>query len=102
VNDVRCARSVAVAQHVRHVLGELQRAPRALRRLRVTGRKPRGAVEALDATVAVWRWHRAVGETAREQLDIRPGCSQRAAQRVVVRRRVRGRVDDVNAHRCGQ
>ena len=94
------ARGAAVAQHVGHVLGELQRARG--RAAQPATPRARGAVEELAARDSRRRRHRAVGEAAREQLDVGPGSRQRAAQRVVVGRRVGGGVDDVDAHCDGQ
>ena len=61
-----------------------------------------GAVEELAALVALGGRDGPVGEAAREQLDIGAGRGQRAAERVVVGRRVGRGIDDVDAHGNGQ
>ncbi len=57
--------SAAVAEHVGHVLGELDQPARA--RVR---HGPRGAVEELAPGVALGRRDGAVGEAARDELDV--------------------------------
>ena len=93
VHDVGGARGAPVAQHVGHVLGELDRAARA--RL---GHARGDTVEQLASTIAVGGRHRPVREAARVQLDVGSGRAQRTAERVVVGRRVGRGIDDVDAH----
>ena len=93
VHDVGGGRRAAVGEHVGDVRREArQPAQRAARR---TGRP---AVEALVEPVAVATWHLPVRERARHERDVRTRGGQRAAQRVVVGGRVRGGIDDVDAH----
>jgi len=98
VHDVGGARGAAVAQHVGDVLGELERATRALGDGAAAGNVPTGAVERVDAAVVAGGRDGAIGEAAGDELDVGAGGGERGAQRVVVRRRVGRRVDDVDAH----
>ena len=93
VHDVSRARGAAVAEHVGDVLGQLCEALRAGAR-----RKAGVAVEELAPLVPRRRRDGAVGEAAREQLDLGPRRPQRLAERVVIRRRVGGRIDDLDTH----
>ena len=97
MHDIRRARGAAVAKHVRDVLSELGDTLSAGAR----GEACR-TVEQLTPPVPLRGRHRAVGETAREQLDLCSRRRQRAAQRVVVRGRVGRGIDDVDAHRRRQ
>src|SRR5581483_6973341 len=81
-----------VAEHVREVLGELRRAPQPR-----AGPAARVAVEGRAAVVAGRGRHGPVGELAGDQLHLRAGLRECRAQRVVVRRRERRGVDDVDA-----
>ncbi len=94
VHHVGSARGAAVAQHVGDVLGELDHATGA-----GVGHVRGEAIEQLAPRVALRHGDGAVGEAARVQLDLRAGGGQRAAQGVVVGRRVGRGVDDVDAHR---
>ena len=101
VHDVGRARGAAVAQHVRHVLEQLQRLAGA--RAPARGAAAVGEpVEELAPLIPLGRRYCPVGEAAREQLHLGAGRRQRAAQRVVVGRRVGRGVDDVDAHRQRQ
>ena len=97
VHDVRRARGAAVAKHVRDVLGELGDTLSSGAR-----GEARRAVEQLAPAIPLGGRHRAVGEAAREQLDLRPCRRQRAAQGMVVRWRVGRGIDDVDTHRRRQ
>ena len=92
VHDVGRPRGAAVAQHVGHVLGELDRAASAS-----VGDARGETVEQLAARVALGRRHRTVREVARVQLDVGvrpPPARGRARGRTAACRR-RGR-------RCGR
>ena len=82
-----------VAEHVRDVLGQAHRPPR--RRPGPPGRR-RPAVEALLQDVAVRPRDRPVAEGRRDEAHRRAGPAQRGREGVVVGRRVRGRVDEVD------
>ncbi len=101
VHHVGRARGAPVAQHVRHVLKQLQRlaGARTPARYAAAVGEP---VEELAPLIPRGRRYRSVGEAAREQLHLGAGRRQRAAQRVVIRRRVSRGVDDVDAHRQRQ
>jgi hypothetical protein len=89
VHDVGGARRPAVAQQVGHVLGQPRRPPPARRR---------PAVEALVDPVAARPRHVAVRERPGDERDVGACARERRGQRVVVRRRVRRGVDEVDAH----
>ncbi len=93
VHDVGRARGGTVAEHVRHVLGELAQHSQAR-----SSPARSDAVEELASQIPLGRGHVSVGEAARVQLDLGSRRRQRAAQRVVVGRRVGRGVDDVDAH----
>ena len=94
VDDVGlAAREAAIAEHVRHVLGELggtaQGGPGSPRRM---------AIEQLTDVVALGDGHLPVREPARDQLHVRPVASEGCAQRAVVGRREGRGVDNVSPH----
>ena len=93
MHDVGARGDPAVAQHVGHVLDQLGDGPRPR-----AGRAACVPVEELADREALGRGHRPVREPARDQLHLGARAGQRGAQRVVVRRRERRRVDDLNAH----
>jgi hypothetical protein len=97
VHDIRRARHMPVAEHVRNMLRELGDTLSA-----GAWGKARGAIEQLAPLIPAGERHGAVSEATREQLDLRPLPRQRAAQRMVVRRRVGGGIDDMYAHRKRQ
>ena len=97
VDRVGGSRRTAVAQHVGHVLEELGR-PSGARIADASG----PAIELLAAAVALLGGNLAVGEAAREQLDLGAGGRERTAEGVVVRRRVGRGIDDVYEHSDGQ
>ena len=85
VDEVRLRSLTPVAQHVRHVLRELERDPPA-----TLEPAPRGPpVEVLGDAIAVSAWHRPVQEPAGDQLNVDTRARQRGRKRVVVRRRER-------------
>jgi hypothetical protein len=99
VHGVGRTRRRSVAEHVGDVLGELGGQAQARARPADGGRAP---VEALLHGVARAPRDGAVGEAARDEPDVGPGPGQAGAERVVVGRRVRRRIDDVDAHSRGQ
>jgi hypothetical protein len=94
MHHVRRACGAAVGEHVGHVPGEPGQPPQ-----RAARPAHRAAVEALVEGIPVDGRHLAVGKGARDQRDVGPRRSERRAEGVVVGRGVRGRVDDVDAHR---
>ena len=93
VHDIGAPRGSSIAEHVGHVLAEL-RQPSQPRGARAGGQ----AIEELVPGVSLGGRRRSVGEAARVQLHVRPGGRQRAAESVVIGRRVGRGVDDVDAH----
>ena len=94
VDDVGAPRGAPVAEHLGHVLGELDRHAAGRIRAAAAGEP----VEAVVDAVALGLRDGAIGEAARDQLDVETGARERGRERVVVGRREGGRVDEVDAH----
>src|SRR3954454_10171560 len=86
-----------MANHVRDVLGELERPACRGARIALSG----AAIEGFANLVTERRGHGPVHEAARDQLDLRSSPRERRAQGTVVRGRVRRRIDDLDAHSRG-
>jgi endonuclease/exonuclease/phosphatase family metal-dependent hydrolase len=84
----------AEATEADSVLTGLQR--QAERRAAEEARAPR--IEELPPAVAVGQWGRAEPKRGRDQFDLRAGPRESRRERVVVRQRERGRVDERNTH----
>ncbi len=93
MDDVCVARGPEQPRHPRRVSGEL-----AQRSNRGPWRAEAAPVEQLAHAVAVGRREVAVQEAAGDELDVHAEVAQGGAERVVVRGRVRGGVDDLGSH----